>query len=481
MKALNRSKTPRLAARPRLERMSGKREPADAKRAKPRKAGAVAEQAPAPELAPTPAPAPATKSKSKPKSAAAAASTGYAPVVKTGVAATVQTVQDMHHAISDTAFNGVQRLPGLSGPTRLVQGVHDAITQGVYAAVRHGSGALMSIAGAAEQWASDASGPVQGRELALRSALNGVFGDALAQAGSSLSVQMGFHQDDAPLALTALGLAGLRERVCIFIHGLACDEQSWRRPSAAWQGSAWEHALPSGKGAHYGALLAQDAGVSAVYVRYNTGLPVADNARGLADQLEQLMASAPTQVRELVLIGHSMGGLVARAACDLAASEHLKWLSHVQQIICLGTPHQGAMLEQWGHLTSLALGLSKVTQPLARVANSRSEGIKDLRHGLGPEVKNGSRKTPVPPAALALRFISARLGDESDSLMASLVGKAFGDGLVMPHSAADDGALGDVQRFELAGLGHMALLNHPRVYAQLLEWLTEPGSTPQRA
>jgi pimeloyl-ACP methyl ester carboxylesterase len=432
--------------------MSGNREPTAAKRVKPRKAS----QAPEP----------------------SAPSAGYAPVVKAGVAATVQTVHDMHHAISDTAFDGLQRLPGLSGPTRLVQGVHDAISQGVYAAVRHGSGALMSLAGAAEQMVSDAGSParsarsVRGRELALRSALNGVFGDALAQAGSSLSVRMGFHLDGARLALTTPGLAGLRERVCVFIHGLACDEQSWRRPSAAWQGSAWEQSLPPGEMIHYGALLAREADVSSLYLRYNTGLAVADNARQLADQLQQLLDAAP--LRELVLVGHSMGGLVARGACELAAVENLAWLGRVRLLVCLGTPNQGAMLEQWGHLTSLALGLSKVTQPLARVANARSQGIKDLRHGRGPRQTSSSKATAAAPPALGLRFITALLGDESDSMMGSLVGKAFGDGLVMPHSAADDGLVGDVQRVELAGLGHMALLNHPRVYAQLRRWLAEP-------
>ena len=433
--------------------MSGKRAPPEPKRASPRKAG----------TSPQPNPVPA----------------GYAPVVKAGVAATVKTVQDMHHAISDTAFDGLQRVPGLAAPTRLVQGVHDAITQGVYAAVRHGSGALMSMAGAAERMTTDASGPAQGRELALRSALNGVFGDALAQAGSSLSVRMGFVQDGAPLPLTAQGLAGLRARVCVFIHGLACDEQSWRRPSAAWQGSAWEQALPPGTQVDYGALLAHEADASALYLRYNTGLPVADNARELADQLEQLVAAAPASVREMVLVGHSMGGLVARGACELAAADTLAWLGRVRLLVCLGTPHQGAMLEQWGHLTSLALGLSKVTAPLARVANARSQGIKDLRHGLRAK---GSRQTPLPPPALGLRFITARLGDESDSLMGSFVGKAFGDGLVMPHSAADEGLVGDVQRVELAGLGHMALLNHPRVYEQLRVWLAEPRvASPRRA
>ena len=399
------------------------------------------------------------------------ASAGYAPVAKAGVQATVQTVQDMHHAIADKTFDGLQRVPGLSVPTRIVQGVHDAISQGVYAAVRHGSGALMAMAGVAEQLASDARTPPEGRELAVRSALNGVFGDALAHAGSSLAVRMGFHQNGSPVPLTAEALAGLQARVCVFVHGLACDEQSWRRPTAAWAGTAWEHALAPGEAIHYGALLTHDSNeISCLYLRYNTGLPIADNAHDLVQQLEQLVSAAPPRLRELVLVGHSMGGLVARGACERAAVEGQAWLHRVPLVVCLGTPHQGAMLEQLGHLTGLALGVSKVTQPLARVANARSQGIKDLRHGLRAK---GSRKSPAAPPRLALRLIAARLGDESDSLVGSLVGKALGDGLVMPSSASDDGLVGDVQRVELAGLGHMALLNHPRVYEHLRQWLAD--------
>jgi pimeloyl-ACP methyl ester carboxylesterase len=409
-----------------------------------------------------------------PPDAAAPAPGAYAPAVKVGVQTTVQTVQDMHHAIADQTFDGLRRVPGLSFPTRVVQGMHDAITQGVYAAVRHGSGALVSMAGAAEQLATDTTRTPQGRELAVRSALNGVFGDALSQAGSSLSPRLGFHADGSPLPLTAKGLRGLRARVCVFVHGLACDEQSWFRDAGAWQGTIWEQASTPGQALHYGALLAREwQDISPVYLRYNTGLAVADNARELARQLDRLVEASPPSVRELVLVGHSMGGLVVRGACELAAADGMAWLRRARLVVCLGTPHQGALLEQLGHVANLALGVSKVTRPLARVAHARSQGIKDLRHGLRAK---GKRRTPEPPPGVALRLIAARLDDATGSVLGSLAGKALGDGLVLPSSASDDGLVGDVQRIELAGLGHMALLNHPRVYEHLRQWVAETGT-----
>ena len=396
----------------------------------------------------------------------------YAPVLKAGVRATVQTVQDMHRSISDKTFSTLQRVPGLAVPAGWVQGVHDAITHGVYAGVRHGSGALMSIAGVAEQLGTDTHRLPRGPERAVRSALNGVFGDALAQAGSPLALPMGFHDPATGLALTPDALSSLHPRVCVFIHGLACDEQSWRRGAEAWSGTPWEHTLPAGEPIHYGALLADELGVSPIYLRYNSGLPIADNAQRLADMLDSLITDAPAGARELVLIGHSMGGLLARGACHGAKSAARPWLDRVRLMVCLGTPHHGAPLEQLGHLANTALGATEVTQPLGRIAQARSQGIKDLRHGLK---SRSSAKTPVPPRPMALRLLAGSLGDSSSGVMGSLLGRVLGDGLVLPSSAVDDGMTGDVQRVELAGLGHMALLNHPRVYAQLREWVIEIG------
>ncbi len=384
----------------------------------------------------------------------------YAPVFKAGLQATTTRVQEMHNAISGKTFDALQKVPGLSVPARLVQGAHDAITTGVYAAVRHGTGALMSLAGDAERFLMDPSRQPSGRELAFRSALNAAAGDALEQAGSPLAVQMGFHAQGQPLTLTRAGLAGLNERVCIFIHGLACDEQSWSLFSEAWRGSGRD-----ADGASYGALLQAELGISPIYLRYNTGLAIDDNASDLAVQLAQLSEFAP-QVREIVLVGHSMGGLVARRACEQPDQADAAWRHSVHTVICLGSPHQGARLEKLGHFVAAALSLSSVTQPLGSIANARSQGIKDLRTGL-----RGKKRRPE---GLALRLVAGSLADEADMMMGPMVGSVLGDGLVTTTSASDPSLTGDVQRVELAGLGHMALLNHPRVYALIRGWLAAP-------
>ena len=403
---------------------------------------------------------------------------GYAPALNAGFQATTDSVQQMHTAIAGTAFEALLRLPGLTLPTRIVQGIHDAITHGVYAAVRHGGGAALAAAGGAERLVSDPDPDRTpgAKEQAVRSALNGVFGDALSASANPLAIQMGLHAAGRPVAVTPLALQGLRARVVLFIHGLACDERSWDGRPSAWEGSAWSGVMAPAASAvayQYGALLERELPVSAIYLRYNTGLAIDANARSLADLIEQLLAAAP-QVQDIVLIGHSMGGLVARRAHDMAAAAGMAWPRCAPMLICLGSPHEGAPLEQLGALAAAALSLTDTTRPLARIANARSTGIKDLRHGLkkmdSSRGLKGKRGASLQP--LALKLVFGSLGDEGDATaMGALIAQVLGDGLVQPPSAAASQLDGNVERCAVPGLGHMALLSHPRVYAFIRRWL----------
>jgi pimeloyl-ACP methyl ester carboxylesterase len=215
---------------------------------------------------------------------------------------------------------------------------------------------------------------------------------------------------------------------------------------------------------------------------------VSQNGREFAALLQRLLRAWPVPVDELVILGHSMGGLVARSACHQAEAQGLAWLSALRALVCLGTPHHGAPLERGGRRIDQLLGLSRYVAPFARLGKVRSAGITDLRYGnlqdadwLGrdrhAQHRDDRRPTPLP-AGVATYLLAATTADQPGPLHHALIG----DGLVPLASALGehrDAALAlqvpASHRHVVAGCGHLDLLCHDAVRAQLLRWLGGPA------
>ena len=270
-------------------------------------------------------------------------STGYSDAAKTVVQQTTLRVQEMHRAIADQSFDVLTKVPLISGPARFIQKAHDAISSGVYAAIHHGSGGLLGAASLLEKSSTGFTDEKPPGRLAsgLRSALNGAFGDHLAASNNRLAIAMALHLDGVPVALeaaalrSAFPLAG--KRICLFIHGLSCDEHCWL-PGKSKSESECD----------FGLQLHSEFGYTPLYLRYNTGLPIADNGAQLASFLDELVHAWPEPDCELVIIGHSMGGLIALAACQQATSAAFDWPRSTRMLICLGSPHLGCLLNASG-------------------------------------------------------------------------------------------------------------------------------------
>ena len=377
-------------------------------------------------------------------------------------------VQDIHRTIAGRSWKA------LGPPAAPVRAVHDAVSAGVYATVRsagHTAGRLGGAAVGATRSPGAASCAEGARGGALLGAVNGAFGDTLHARHGALSAPLAVRRDGRDVLLTPAALRsafpGARPRVAVFLHGLGETERSWnRRPAAHGRGPR----------ASFPTLLEADLGISAVVLRCNTGLPVERNGAALDVLLEQLCAAWPVRLRELSLVGHSMGGLIARSACRHGQDRGRRWVERVTHIVLLGTPHRGAPLERAAHRLTTLLGGLPETRPLARLADVRSAGVKDLRDGV--EAGDGH--------ALAAYCVSATLGGHEDHLL----GRLLGDVLVPRASAtgADHprrAALRFVASRHFVALNHFDLLNHPAVYEQLRRWLTarqqrllDPGATP---
>ena len=381
------------------------------------------------------------------------AETGYSDAAKVAVQETNARVREIHQAIAAQSFDILTRIPLVAGPASLVQKAHDAIVGGVYAAIHHGTGGVLGAAAIVERNLPESVDDKPPGRLArgVRSALNAAFGDHLEQTRNVLAIVMGIYRDGLMLALDRSALAAAfpapGQRLCVFIHGLAFDEHSWQ---------------PTGDGeVDFASGVQADFGYTPLTLRYNTGLPIADNGTRLASLLEELLSAWPEPVEELLLIGHSMGGLIARAACETGAAGDLHWPQVTTMLVCLGSPHLGSPVERLGHAVNTALHRHEITAPLGKIAATRSQGVKDLRHGPGA--------SPATPHPIALRFIGGTLTDDVDHPLAEW----FGDGLVTMGSATSHPVTGDVRSTRLGGIPHMALTTEPRVYAQIKAWLAE--------
>lgn len=309
------------------------------------------------------------------------------------------------------------------------------------------------------------------REASL-AALNGVLGDRLLAMGNPLAQAMALRAGGEPLTLTAAALKAQLSRagphLLLLAHGLCMNDTQWLR-----------------NGHDHGAFLASALDATPVYLRYNTGLHTSVNGRELALLLERLTAIWPVPLERISVIGHSMGGLVARSAVAIGQQAGQCWTGRLQDLVFLGTPHHGAPLERAGHGVDGLLAANPFTAPFARLGRLRSAGITDLRHGHVQDAdwqgrdrfaSGADHRRPLPlPEGVRCFAVAATLAGQRSQLADRLTG----DGLVPLDSALgrhDDPA----RRLDFTPghqrtvyrTGHLELLSSPVVAEQLRCWLT---------
>lgn len=381
---------------------------------------------------------------------------GAARMVVDGAEATVDVVEKMHRTIQmrpgPLGVSDIDRTRGITGFVyRCVRGGIRLVGQAVDA----------GLAPLATLPAEDESS----RALdAYRSAANGVYGDYLLRTRNPLAIDMSLRYRgrlvdprNPTCVLEQHGDVKPASKLLVLVHGLCMNDHQWNRD-----------------GHDHGAALSDELGYLPLYLRYNSGLHIASNGRSLAELLETLIGNLRTPLEEIAIVGHSMGGLVARSACHHGRAAGHAWPDHLRKLVFLGTPHHGAPLERVGHGLDLVMKLSPYSMPITRLSKARSAGITDLRHG---EITAAARHVPLPSGVKCYAAAAVR-ATKRGPLSARLVG----DGLVPLDSAL--GRHRDVTR-TLAipkhrqwvgyNMGHRELLNHAGVYAQLQAWLQQPA------
>ncbi|RZK15130.1 MAG: alpha/beta fold hydrolase [Hymenobacter sp.] len=338
--------------------------------------------------------------------------------------------------------------------------------------------------------------------------LNGVFGDQLAARHDARAIQLSFRRGGHDVAVADLHLCEPRQKTVIFVHGLMGDELIWQ--------TGFQDA-PQGP-LRYGPRLAQEASVRVLYVRYNTGLHISENGRALHLLLNELIKAYPDALGELVLVGHSMGGLVIRSAGYYAAQLRVmsyelrvkkggrvqskvenqlltvnsqlltdNWLAHLRSVFLLGVPHDGSYLEQNGQLVERLLRRINLfpTRFVSEAIARRSNGIKDLGQALlvdedwqQPDDPALPRPRTVVPLLPGVRY-HVLVGAWLKANLPQAVRDYFGDGLVGAASGRGE-LFGDetnlppgtsVRTARFGAQHHSGLLRHPEVYHYLRQWL----------
>lgn len=378
-----------------------------------------------------------------------------------------EVVEQMHRSIVDLA---PPLGPARPGRTRGITGLVYGSVRGVTRLSAALADAALAAAGALAPDASDAAAgsPSQRREAAL-ALLNGVWGDHLAATGNPLAIPMTLRVSGRAVAPDDAGLRAAFQaptgRIVVLIHGLCMNDLQWAR-----------------HGHHHGEMLARESGWTVLALHYNSGRHVSDNGRELSALLDAVVAHWPVPVAELALVGHSMGGLVARAACHCGAEA--AWRRHLTRLVCLGTPHHGARLERGGLRLTRALEWSPYLAPFARLGKARSAGITDLRWGNVQDAdrprrsrhdQTRDRRVPTPlPAGVEVGFLAATTSPRPRGIRHALLG----DGLVTLASAWGehrDPALAlplpASRKALITEASHFDLLSHPQAAATLRRWL----------
>ena len=424
---------------------------------------------------------------------------GFIDLVFDVVEETTNLVERTHDAVVERSVRRFAPIEPAKSTANVVTGIQTAISRGVFESIRVVNGvtrfsvnAVADVAEAGlgeafEEGAQELATPVQSSAAGtaswyvdyLQASLNGFWGDYLTRKNSRLDLGMtlrhhGRHLPATPKAFAA-AFPNPTNKVCVFVHSLAATEWLWSLSSEAHYGDP---------DVTFGTRLAEDLGYTPIYLRYNTGRHVSENGRALATLMTEVLSAYPEPVEEIALVGHSMGGLVARSAAHYAREHREPWVEHLRHVACIGSPHLGAPLEK--AVNVLTTVLRKVdaagAQVPAELLDARSAGIKDLRYGYTideewagrdpDEVFADARRNVPLVDGVGYYFLAATISRDPEHPL----GQLLGDLMVQLPSASGE-APEHARRIHFSsgavfpGMNHVHIANHPDVYEALRDLL----------
>ena len=314
--------------------------------------------------------------------------------------------------------------------------------------------------------------PKEEKEIAL-AILNGIVGDYLAEQGNHLTIPMQFRSQGIAISMDGAQIQqtipAYNEKILIMVHGLCMNDLQWQF-----------------KGHNHGEALAKEFGMTPLYLRYNSGRHISENGETFNLLLAALVEHWPVKIEEIVILSHSMGGLVSRSALHQAQEGSNNWPKLLKKLIFLATPHQGAPLERIGNYIDRFLGAVPYFKPFARLGKLRSSGITDLRFsrlikedwvGRSRFDGNDQESTFIPlPTEIEAYALAASINKAADSFSAN----TLGDGLVQLKSALGQHKIAErslaipkKNQYIAFETNHLDILASLAVYEKLKSWLAD--------
>jgi len=306
--------------------------------------------------------------------------------------------------------------------------------------------------------------------------LNGLMGDTMAEKGNNALINMSFRFKSRDVEVENLkdhfDFTKYNGKVVLVIHGLMNDE-------SIWQSEANE------KTQRLGSLLEKEDKANFLYIRYNTGLHISENGRTFSDLIQQFINKYPS-ANELVIISHSMGGLVTRSAGYYADIQKQSWIKQLKKVFLIGVPNEGSYVAKVAYMTQYFFRKIDPSEndSVAKFFDVRSNGIKDLSFGYLTDedwlnAKDGNERNIETSKVYPLPDVDYYLiaGTVADKKKRSRIFTFFGDGLVEKESALSNLfktntiKSGKVEMKLFTGENHLSLLESEKVCNYMLESL----------
>lgn len=262
--------------------------------------------------------------------------------------------------------------------------------------------------------------------------VRGVAGVARGAGVARLGAERTPSAADGPIVRVARTVGATR-RIAVFV------------PPPGSGPRVWEHGQDD-TGATYPERLRDLLGWSTVELAVAPAR-VPDGSLALAGVLQRLVEQWPVEPERIVLVGHAVGGLLARGAAGVRHRAPLAWTDLLSEVVCLATPAYAAS--------------EPLTGPVGRLLDQQLGGLVAVE----------DRVLDVPPAP----GVDYMLVNDAALARPNRIGRLVGELLWWrrraprrPREARD--LFPTAERYEVA-LHGASLANHPGVHSVLLERL----------